>query len=213
MRLPDDRRREYESPPLRRADLHPDAIEQFREWFRGATESGAVDADAMTLATADAAGRPSARTVLLKQFDAGGFVFFTNLRSRKARDLERNPWAALTFYWSESNRQVRIEGRASKVARELSERYFRTRPRGSRLSAYVSRQSEEVSGREELERKIAEAERAFPEGEIPTPEDWGGYRIEPASLEFWQGRRDRLHDRFLYLRREDGAWSLRRLAP
>ncbi len=208
-----EHRREYESRFLRRADLHPDPIEQFRGWFRQAIESGAVDADAMTLATAEPEGRPSARTVLLKRFDDRGFVFFTNLGSRKARDLDRNPWAALTFYWSCFNRQVRIEGRAHPVERALSEEYFRSRPRGSQLSAYVSRQSEVAPGRREMERKVAEAERAFPEGGVPVPGDWGGYRVEPVSLEFWQGQRDRLHDRFLYLRSGDGSWAIRRLSP
>jgi pyridoxamine 5'-phosphate oxidase len=167
----------------------------------------------MTLATATPDGRPSARIVLLKGVDAEGFIFFTSYDSQKGRELEANPLAALVFFWPELERQVRVTGVARRIGREESESYFQSRPRGSRIGAWASTQSQVIPDRASLETRIAEMETAFPGAEIPLPPFWGGYRIEPESIEFWQGRRSRLHDRLRYTLGPDGGWAIERLAP
>jgi len=172
-----------------------------------------LDVNAMTLATADKDGRPSARIVLLKGIDERGFIFFTNYGSRKARELAENPQAALVFYWGTLERQVCVTGRVSRISREESGAYFKTRPRGSRLAAWASDQSEVVADRSVLERKWKEQQAAFPGGEIPLPESWGGFALDPERIEFWQGRPNRLHDRFRYSRQPDRTWRIERLAP
>ena len=205
----------YEHAPLglRRRDLDPDPIKQFGNWFTAAIEAGIRDVNAMSLATADADGKPSVRIVLLKGFDQNGFVFFTNHESEKGRHLAANPNAALAFYWIEMDRQIRINGRAEKISREESEHYFHSRPVGSQLGAWVSRQSEVIDGRKVLDARLAEMTERFGDGPIPLPPHWGGYRLEPDRIEFWQGRPNRLHDRFRYSRRADGNWQIDRLAP
>lgn len=189
-----------------------DPIAFFGEWFRDARDSGIYLPEAMTLATADAGGAPSARQVLLKGFDARGFVFYTNYESRKARELDANPRCALTLHWAVLQRQVRIRGAASRTSREDSEAYFRTRPRGSQLGAWASRQSEVLGAREDLDVTVAKFERTYEGEDVPLPPYWGGYRVVPEEIEFWQGRADRLHDRLLYGRSGDG-WTVKRLYP
>ncbi len=207
-------RREYDTVGLRRAEMHPDPIEQFATWFSTAVNSELPDANAMTLATATPDGNPSARIVLLKEFDHRGFVFFTNYQSDKARELEINPRAALAFYWMQLERQVRIAGRVEKTSREESEKYFQSRPRGSQLGAWVSHQSEVIDARRILDARLAEmTERFANQNMIDLPPHWGGYRLLPDQLEFWQGRANRLHDRFRYTLQSDGSWKLDRLAP
>jgi pyridoxamine 5'-phosphate oxidase len=194
------------------ADLLPDPLAQVARWLEEARSAGLELPEAMTLATADADGRPSARTVLLKGVDADGFRFFTNTESRKARDLAANPRAALVFHWAlEPRRQVTVAGTASPLPHDEAEAYYRTRPLGSRLGAWASRQSTVVPGREALERAFAEAEAAYGE-DPPLPPWWGGYLLTPDRVELWENRENRLHDRFRYTR-EDGAWRLDRLAP
>ena len=190
----------------------PDPIDLFRAWFDDATRAGILMPEAMTLATTTSDGRPSARMVLLKGFDANGFVFFTNYRSRKARELTGNPHAALCFHWSILQRQVRIEGCVTRTSVEESEAYFRTRPRGSRIGAWASSQSETLDSRETLEARVRELEAKYPGENVPLPEFWGGFRIAPARIEFWQGRINRLHDRLVYSRQND-TWRLERLYP
>lgn len=207
-----DLRREYRNRPLHRADLHADPVVQFDHWFREALEIEAMDPNAMSIATTDAEGQPSLRTVLLKYFDDSGFVFYTNLGSRKARDIGSNPRVALLFYWHELHRQVKILGRAQRTSVADDTRYFMRRPRESQLGAWVSRQSSILSARAVLENKFAEMKERFAHGEVPLPSFWGGYRVEPTTIEFWQGRENRLHDRFRYELRE-GQWLAERLAP
>jgi pyridoxamine 5'-phosphate oxidase len=195
------------------ADLLPDPLAQFARWLEDARAGGLELPEAMTLATADGGGRPSARTILLKSVDGDGFRFFTNTESRKARELAENPEAALVFHWPlEPRRQVTVTGRVEPLPREEADSYFRSRPLGSRLGAWASRQSTVVPDRETLEHAFAEAEAAYGD-DPPLPPWWGGYLLRPGRLEFWQNRPNRLHDRFRYSRGADGAWTLERLAP
>jgi pyridoxamine 5'-phosphate oxidase len=206
-------RKEYSRGGLRRADLAPDPLAQFRQWFQQALDAGLLEPSAMTLATADATGQPSARTVLLKNVDERGFSFFTNYESRKASELSVNARAALVLYWGQLERQVCIAGTVSKLSRAESEAYFKTRPRGSRLAAWISRQSQPVANRAELEEKMKQIEAQYPGEDIPLPPFWGGYVLGPHRIEFWQGRPSRLHDRFCYTLQPDGRWRLERLSP
>jgi pyridoxamine 5'-phosphate oxidase len=211
--IPAHLRRDYtQGKPLLESDVLPDPIEQFVRWFADATDAGAPEANAMTLATATSDGVPSARIVLLKGFDSRGFTFFSNYDSRKGREIEANPRAALAIHWQPLERQVRIEGTVEKVGRAESEAYFHSRPPGAQIGAWVSQQSEVLASREDLERRAEELSKRFADGPIPLPEFWGGYRVVPTSIEFWQGRASRLHDRLQYLRAPTG-WTLRRLSP
>jgi pyridoxamine 5'-phosphate oxidase len=195
---------------LRRRDLDPDPVAQFRAWYAAAREAGGRLPEAVALATATRTGAPSARMVLLKGFDAAGFVFFTGYESRKGRELDDNPRAALLFYWEALGRQVRVEGGVDRVAEEESDAYWASRPPASRLSAAASEQSRPIGTREELERRVESLAAA---GEAPRPARWGGYRLEPDVFEFWQHRDDRLHDRFRYARDSGGGWAVERLQP
>jgi pyridoxamine 5'-phosphate oxidase len=210
---PSASRYEHASRGLRRRDLDPDPIKQFSNWFTAAIEAGIRDVNAMSLATAGRDGRPSVRVVLLKGFDQDGFVFFTNYESEKGQQLEANSFAALAFYWIELDWQIRISGKTEKTSHEESERYFRSRPIGSQLGAWASRQSEVVDARRVLDARMAEMTERFADKPIPLPPHWGGYRLKPETMEFWQGRPNRLHDRFRYTRRADGSWLIDRLAP
>jgi pyridoxamine 5'-phosphate oxidase len=198
---------------LSEGDVDPDPLVEFRSWYRLAEESGVPQPDAMTLATSTPDGIPSARMVLLKGVDDGGFVFFTNYESRKAHELSENPRAALILYWSAIRRQVRISGRAERLSQPESEEYFRSRPRGSRLAAWASRQSEVIADRSVLEDEYRRLENEYADADVPLPPFWGGYRVTPDVVEFWKGRENRLHDRLRYTRRRDGSWAVERLAP
>jgi pyridoxamine 5'-phosphate oxidase len=231
-----DLRREYDLTGLRREDLDADPITQFRRWFDEATNartSGRVrkffiglyksllqisgvepmEVNAMTLATTDKDGRPSARVVLLKGVDERGFIFFTNYDSRKGRELAENPNAALVFYWADMERQVCVAGVVKKITHDESESYFKSRPRGSRLAAWASRQGEVVADRAILDARWKELDAKYPGDEIPMPPYWGGYVLSPERIEFWQGRPSRLHDRFSYFKQPDKSWRIERLSP
>lgn len=208
-----DFRKEYSSRGLRREDLADDPTAVFEKWFRQATDLEVHEPNAMTLATISPAGKPSQRTVLLKAFDQSGFTFFTNYQSRKAKEIAENPEVCLLFPWLTLERQVIIQGRAEKIAMAESLRYFATRPRESQIGAWVSNQSEVISSRKILLQKLGEIKTKFKDGEIPLPSFWGGYRVIPETIEFWQGGPARVHDRFLYTRTENNAWKIERLAP
>ncbi|HSQ08171.1 MAG TPA: pyridoxamine 5'-phosphate oxidase [Chromatiaceae bacterium] len=197
---------------LSEADLDADPILQFQRWYEAAIGTGIPEPNAMSLATVAADGQPSLRTVLLKLYDERGFVFFTNYESRKATEMAGNPRVALLFPWVALARQVNIVGKVEKISTAESLRYFATRPRGSQIGAWASHQSQVITARSLLEMKVDEMRRRFGDGEIPLPGFWGGYRVVPQSIEFWQGRESRLHDRFCYTR-QGGAWSWARLAP
>ena len=207
-----DLRREYMSEGITESSMLDNPIEQFEQWFQQANSSGIADANAFSLATANDSGAPSVRTVLLKLFDQKGFVFFTNYNSRKARQLSANNHAAALFPWLPLNRQVRIEGICERISSAESLKYFATRPRGSQLGAWCSDQSEVIESRSFLEQKYREAADRFKRGSVPLPSFWGGFRIVPERIEFWQGRENRLHDRIEYLRSGD-TWTKQRLAP
>jgi len=208
-----DLRREYTAGGLRRADLNPNPIVQFQKWFDEALKAELVEPSAMTLATADAAGAPSSRIVLLKGAEERGFMFFTNYESRKGRELAANARAALTLFWPELEREICIAGTVSKTARADSEKYFAMRPRGSQLGAWVSKQSSVVPDRAHLETRLQEVEKQFSNRDVETPPYWGGYLLAPTRIEFWQGRPNRLHDRFQYSKQPDGSWRIERLSP
>jgi len=206
-------RYEHTGKGLRRSDLNPDPIKQFANWYTIAIETGIGDVNAMSLATAGQDAKPSVRIVLLKSFDEDGFVFFTNYESEKGKQLEANPYAALGFYWIELDRQIRISGKVDKTSRKESQTYFRSRPVGSQLSAWASRQSAVLDGRRVLDARMEEMNERFADKRVPLPPHWGGYRLKPDNMEFWQGRSNRLHDRFRYTRQSDGSWLIERLAP
>jgi pyridoxamine 5'-phosphate oxidase len=194
--------------------MKADPIQQFQVWYDEAKKAGMRHYDAMTLATSTPDGRPSARIVLLKDVDSSGqFVFYTNYQSRKGEELEKNPHVALLFYWDPLWRQVRIEGALRKVSEEESDEYWNSRPRGSQLGAWASEQSAEISSRQELEEKLARLDAKYQGKSVPRPPHWGGYRVEPKSIEFWVGRENRLHDRHFYLRNKNGAWTQKLLSP
>ncbi len=198
---------------LDREDLDADPIAQFEQWFQQTVASGIPEPNAMSLATVGQDGQPSLRTVLLKIFDQQGFVFFTNYASRKAQDMEHNAKVALLFPWVALGRQVKIIGSAARIPLAESASYFATRPRGSQIGAWASPQSEVISTRSLLEAQFDEMKRKFARGQIPLPSFWGGYRVAPQIIEFWQGRHNRLHDRFQYTRTADGEWRIERLEP
>ena len=208
-----DLRREYASRALTERDAHDDPIQQFSLWFGEALKSELLDTNAMTLATAARDGGPSARIVLLKGFDETGFVFFTNYESAKARDLDDNPRACLLLFWAALERQVRVTGRVSKTSAQESDTYFRSRPFESQIGAWASAQSRTLHDRAALEARYAELAATYAGGPVPLPPFWGGYRVSPEAIEFWQGRKSRLHDRLLYTKQHDGVWSRSRLAP
>ncbi len=211
-------RKEYESRGLNRDDLHADPLQQFDVWFRQAVEKAPgkwIEPNAMTISTC-VNNFVTSRTVLLKEYQQGQFVFFTNYASEKGTQLLANPQAAMLFHWPYLGRQIRINGTVAKTTREHSERYFHSRPRGSQIGAYASQQSSELQSREQLDQLRQELDKQFVDSEIPLPETWGGFALQPTRFEFWQGRLDRLHDRFVYSRKNeqvDDAWQIKRLSP
>lgn len=212
---PASMRRQYRAEGFAESDLAATPVEQFARWFgQAATEGRLFEPNAMVVSTADAEGRPSSRTVLLKAFDERGFVFYTNYDSRKARDLAANPYVALLFPWHPMARQVIVTGVARRTGRDETAAYFRSRPHGSQLGAWASAQSSVVADRAELDATYAELAARYPEGEqVPVPPHWGGFRVAPREVEFWQGRENRLHDRLRYAAEADGSWRVERLSP
>ena len=206
-------RKEYANPVLTREMLDPDPYGQFERWFQETCNAGLSEPNAMTLATVGADGQPTLRTVLLKLFDRDGFVFYTNYGSRKARQIAVNSRVALLFPWVKLARQVAITGVAEKVSLAESARYFASRPHESQLGAWISQQSSVLTSRQLLMNELEKIKARFSKGEVPLPDFWGGYRVRPASIEFWQGQTSRLHDRFLYTRQADASWTIERLAP
>jgi len=199
--------------PLREQDVDPDPLHQFAAWYNDAAQAGVRDPTAMAIATSTPDGVPSVRMVLLKGYDERGFVFYTNYSSRKGRELEANPRAALLFYWDPLGRQVRIEGHIRRTSQDESAEYVHSRPRGSQLSALASPQSEVIASRSELEQRVADLSELYGDAELPVPGTWGGFRLSPYRFEFWQNREDRLHDRLVYSLTDDVGWRLQRLAP
>jgi pyridoxamine 5'-phosphate oxidase len=206
-------REQYRSTPLLETDLAADPMDQFARWFKDASSGGLHEPNAMIVSTATPDGRPSSRTVLLKQYDARGFVFYTNYDSRKGREMAANPYVSLLFPWHPLARQVIVTGVAARIGRDETAAYFRSRPHGSQLGAWASEQSSVIGSRDELLRRYEELATRYPEGEqVPAPPEWGGYRIDPQTVEFWQGHENRLHDRLRYVRTEPG-WKVERLSP
>ncbi|WP_353720068.1 pyridoxamine 5'-phosphate oxidase [Dyadobacter sp. 676] len=205
-------RHDYQLKGLLESDLDPDPLKQFRLWFDDVLEAGITESNAMLLSTVSE-GRPAGRIVLLKDFDKRGFSFFTNYDSKKGREIEANPQVALTFFWKELERQVRIEGKIEKTSEEESDEYFAVRPRGSQIGAWASAQSEVIPDRTFLEEKTSELKARFEGRPVPRPPYWGGYRVVPDYIEFWQGRPSRLHDRLAYTKQSDGEWKVERLSP
>ncbi|WP_337884254.1 pyridoxamine 5'-phosphate oxidase [Fischerella thermalis] len=208
-----DLRKDYTLQDLNETDVAPNPFIQFQKWFDEALLAQLLEPNAMTVATATTDGKPSARMVLLKDFDERGFVFFTNYNSHKGQELAENPQAALVFWWAELERQVRICGRVEKVSENDSDRYFQSRPFNSRLGAWASNQSEVIESRIILEQRLQELKAKYKNQDIPRPPHWGGLRVIPTEIEFWQGRSSRLHDRILYTRLDDGDWKIQRLSP
>lgn len=208
-------RREHPDRSLDESDVDENPFEQFAQWMEDVMDSGegVVEINAMTLATATPDGVPSARTVLLKGFDERGFVFYSNYESQKGRELAENPHASLLFHWARLGRQIRINGTVQRTSVEESDAYFHSRPTGSQLSAAVSHQSQVIPSREWLEQRLEELEEAYDGDEVPLPAHWGGFRVKPQSMEFWQGRPNRLHDRLRYTLQSDGSWVIERLSP
>lgn len=206
-------RREHPDRSLDESDVDVNPFEQFALWMEEALEEGGIEANAMTIATATPDGVPSARTVLLKGFDERGFVFYSNYESQKGRELFANPHAALLFHWVKLGRQVRVSGAVARTTPEESEAYFHSRPVGSQLSAAVSHQSQVIPSRQWLEERLKELEAEFGDNDVPLPGYWGGFRVTPHTIEFWQGRPNRLHDRLRYLLQPDGSWKIERLSP
>lgn len=204
---------EYSQRGLRRSELESNPVVMFGKWLEEAQSKGILEPNGMVLSTVDSEGQPWSRVVLLKACDLNGFAFFTNYSGAKAKHLAGEPRAALTFWWGALERQVNVVGNVRKTSREVSLRYFASRPRASQLGAWASTQSSVISSRDELEGAFREQERHFEGGDVECPESWGGYVLEPHSIEFWQGRRSRLHDRFRYSRLEGGEWKIERLAP
>nr|B8HMK7.1 RecName: Full=Pyridoxine/pyridoxamine 5'-phosphate oxidase; AltName: Full=PNP/PMP oxidase; Short=PNPOx; AltName: Full=Pyridoxal 5'-phosphate synthase [Cyanothece sp. PCC 7425] len=207
-----DLRKDYRQQSLSETEVDPNPLQQFQTWFKQAIEAEILEPNAMTLATLSREGKPAARIVLLKEVDDRGFTFFTNYKSRKGEELAHDPWAALVFWWAELERQVRIEGSVSQVSAADSDRYFSSRPWGSRLGAWASEQSKAITGREVLEQNLRALEQEYRDREVPRPPHWGGYRLSPTLIEFWQGRPNRLHDRLCY-RLQGDQWQLERLSP
>lgn len=208
-----DIREDYEREGLLETEVLDNPLDQFDKWLKEAIDAALWQPNALTLATATREGRPSARVVLLKEVNDEGFVFYTNYNGRKGQELRENPYAAMVFLWPEFSRQVRVNGKVSRVGDATSDAYFAMRPRGSRLGAWASPQSEVVASREVLEEAMREYAEKYPVGEVPRPPHWGGYCLVPETIEFWQGRQSRLHDRLIYRRLSDGGWKLERLAP
>ncbi|MGB3757319.1 MAG: pyridoxamine 5'-phosphate oxidase [Rivularia sp. (in: cyanobacteria)] len=206
-------RQDYTLQGLSETEIDSNPFAQFKEWFDRALSADILEPNAMMVATTTPEGKPSARMVLLKDFDARGFVFYTNYNSDKAQELAENPQAALVFWWAELQRQIRISGRVEKVSDQESDKYFYSRPLNSRLGAWASNQSEVIKSREVLEQNLEELKEKYQDREIPRPSHWGGIRVIPAEIEFWQGRSSRLHDRLVYTRMEDGSWKIERLSP
>lgn len=206
-------RQEYKAKSLTEKEVSKNPITQFEKWFKEAMMSDLLEPNIMTLATASPDGKPSARIVLLKGFDQNGFIFYTNYLSRKGKEIAKNPYASLVFYWHELERQVRIEGTIEKLGKEESERYFQARPKDSQIGALASPQSQEIGNRKELEEKWLELEEKYHNKDVPKPSFWGGYIVRPQLIEFWQGRPGRLHDRLLFKRVDKATWKLVRLAP
>ena len=213
MRPPDHIREDFSREPLELASLASEPMTQFESWFLEACTIDPEAPNALSLATASSAGRPSVRTVLLKLYDESGFIFFTNYGSRKGRDLSENPFGSMLFPWTRQGRQVIANGPVTRISSAESLKYFLSRSRGSQLGAWTSTQSSVISTRSVLESKLYEMKSKFSRGEIPLPTFWGGYRLEPETVEFWQGQANRLHDRFLYSRDASGPWQIERLAP
>lgn len=210
---PSELRIRYTKGELMEQQAHKSPFNQFKEWFEEAVASGITEPNAMTLATVDEYGMPNARVVLLKEYSEDGFVFFTNYGSKKAEELQANPWCSVVFLWKEAERQVRIRGRAEQLSRERSQSYFYSRPRESQIGAWASRQSTKVASRAEMQNRYKKLASEFKNREIPYPDFWGGYLIQPTCFEFWQGRPGRMHDRLVYEKEKPEKWSIYRLYP